>query len=340
MIRFQHVEYLWLLLLVPIAILLYVNFLSWRKRKIRKIGDPHLVNSVLKGRIAGRSTTKLVCLSLSLICAIFAMANLQSGGKAEKSERKGLDIFFALDVSNSMLARDVSPDRISSAKQLIFRMVDKMKNDRAGLVIFAGKSYLQVPLTIDYSALKMILSSVNPGMIPTQGTVLANALELANSSFQEKEKKHKAIILISDGEDHDANAEEIAKKAKKDGTVLFTVGIGSPQGSTIYDPTTGREKINQNGDVIITKLNEQELQHLASVTGGSYVHLNNVNSVADLLIDEIAKMEKKSLGEIVFTDYKSYFQYFLSAALVFLLLGWMLPNAGSLFPKKTAIIPQ
>jgi len=337
MIRFQHVEYLWLLLLLPIAVIIYISFLNWRKHKIKKIGDPELVKPLFKGRIAGRNTTRFVLLMLAMICGIIGMANLQAGGQVETTERKGLDIVFALDVSNSMLAKDIKPDRISSAKQLIYNMLDKMKGDRTGLVVFAGKSYLQVPLTIDYSAMKMILSSVNPGMIPSQGTVLADAIQLSNQSFKENETKHKVIVLISDGEDHDSKAESAAKDAKDKGAIIYTVGIGSPQGSTIFDATTGKDKVDINGETVITKLNEAELQNIAETSGGGYLRLTNVNSATETLIAEIGKMETKKLGELEYKNYKSYFQYFIGCGVIFLIIGWLLPEASLLPQHKIQI---
>src|SRR5690606_370403 len=175
MFRFQHIDYLWLLLLLPLCILIYVYFLRWRRQKLRKIGDPALVQQMLKGQLPGRATTKFVLLAVALFLGIFGVANLQMGAQTEKVNRKGVDVFFALDVSKSMLATDVSPDRLTRAKQLINRMMDKMSNDRVGLIIFAGKAYLQVPMTVDYSAAKMLLSGVKPDMIPSQGTVLSEA---------------------------------------------------------------------------------------------------------------------------------------------------------------------
>lgn len=334
MFRFQHIEYLWLLLLIPVVILIYTAYLQWRRSRIRRLGDPALVKNLLSGRINGRVTTKFVLVSLALLCTILGLANLQMGAQTEKAERKGVDVFFALDVSKSMLARDIQPDRLSRAKMLIAGMMDKMKNDRVGLVVFAGKSYLQVPLTIDYSAARMLLETVKPDLIPTQGTVLSEAINLATESFSQKEKKHKAIVLISDGEDHDEQALDAAKKAADQGVIIYTVGIGSPQGSTIIDPETGEPKLDENGNPVITKLNEEELKSLAKESGGTYRLLGNTNQVADYLVDLIDNMEGKNMGMVLFTDYSSYFQYFLGAALLFLIADWMLPAAATLKKKQ------
>jgi Ca-activated chloride channel family protein len=330
MFRFQHIEYLWALLLIPLVVVLYLVYLRWRRAKLRKLGDPALTRHLLAGKINGRSTTKFVLIAAALLCAILGLANLQQGAQTEKAQRKGVDVFFALDVSKSMLAKDVQPDRITRAKQLISRMMDKMTNDRVGLVVFAGKAYLQVPLTIDYSAARMLLESVNPDMIPTQGTVLSEAITLADQSFSEKEKKYKTIVLISDGEDHDEQALKAAKEAADQGAIVHTIGIGSPQGAPIIDPATGEQKLDENGQPVITKLNEEELKSLAASTGGTYTLLTNTNRTADELINVIDQMEGKNYGSVLFTDYVSYFQYFIGAALLLLIAEWLLPAATTL----------
>ncbi len=330
MFRFQHIEYLWALLLIPLVVVLYIAYLRWRRARLRKLGDPALTRHLLVGRINGRSTTKFTLIAVALFFAILGLANLQQGAQTEKAQRKGVDVFFALDVSKSMLAKDVQPNRLTRAKQLIGRMMDKMTNDRVGLVVFAGKSYLQVPLTIDYSAARMLLETVNPDMIPTQGTVLSEAITLASKSFSEKEKKYKTIVLISDGEDHDEQALKAAREAAEQGAIIHAIGIGSPQGSTIIDPATGAQKLDENGQPVITKLNEEELKSLASATGGTYTLLTNTNKTADDLISVIDQMEGKNYGSVLFTDYISYFQYFIAAALLLLIAEWLLPAATTL----------
>jgi len=327
MYRFQHIEYLWLLLLVPVAILVYILYLRWRKSRIAKLGAADLVKGQIAGRINGRLTTKFVLSMLAFVSAVIGLANLQKGAGTETAERKGIDVIFALDVSKSMLARDIQPDRLTRSKQLIERMMDKMKNDRVGLVVFAGKAYLQTPLTVDYSAVKMLLSSVGPDMVPTQGTVLAEAISLADKSFSEKEKKYKALVLISDGEDHDEAAEGMARQAAEQGVIIHTVGVGSPEGTTIIDPATGKEKLDEAGKPVITKLNEAELQGIAQAGGGGYQHLDNANSVADNLSDAVNNIEGRNMGAVIFTQYKSYFQYFIAIAVLLLVIEWLMPSS-------------
>lgn len=340
MFRFQHVEYFWFLLLIPVIILVYLYFLGWRRRNLKKLGESSFVQELITGKINGRLTTKVTLVSLAAICLVTALANLQAGGHAEKTERKGLDVMFALDVSNSMLAQDISPNRLTKAKELIYRTLEQMKNDRSGLVVFAGNAYLQVPLTVDYGAMKMLLASVTPGMIPTQGTNFAEAIQMAGKSFSQKEKKNKVLVLISDGEDHDENAIDAAKAAATNGVIIYTIGIGSPRGSTILDPTTGQPKVDQQGNVVITKLNEAELRNIAEATGGRYQLLQNAGRVSENLVNSIAQLGTKNLGAVVYTDYDSYFQYFLGGGLLLFLIAFLLPDAKKIKPAVKKTFPQ
>lgn len=326
MLKFQYEEHLWFLWIIPIAIILYLLRLQKQKARLKKIGEQHLVEQQLEGKIDGRLTTKLLLTLIALTSAIFGIANLRKGDANETGIRKGSDIFFALDVSKSMLARDLEPDRLTRSKQLIARVMSRMKNDRVGLVVFAGKAYLQTPLTIDYNAAQMLLEAAHPGMIPTQGTVLADAIQLANNSFSEDQKTFKTLILISDGEDHDAEAMQIAKKVAADGLKIYTVGIGSPEGTTIFDPERGGEKIDENGQPVITKLNEANLQNIAQNAGGEYFRLTNVSKTTDELMKIIDNLEGRSLEAVFFNNYIHYFPYFFAVALCLLIIDWILPT--------------
>lgn len=327
MLRFQEISHLFALVIVPLLIVLFIAMVYWRNRKMKVLGDERLVERQLLGFIKGRNTTKFVLLTIALATIIIGWANLQMGAKTEKVQRKGVDVIVALDVSKSMLARDIQPNRLTRAKQLVQSMLDRMGNDRVGLIVFAGRSYLQVPLTIDYSALKMMLQNVEPDLVPTQGTVISDAVDLAVTSFSQKEKKYKSLVIISDGEDHDENAIQKVRDAAEDGVIVHTVGIGSPQGTTIFDPETKSIKLDDNGNPVISRLNEEELSSIASAGRGTYTLLRNTNDVAEKLVDEIDGMEQKSLGAVVFTDYASYFQYFLIIGFVLLLIEWLIPSS-------------
>lgn len=329
MMRFQHISHLLALGLIPLFITLFVLAIYWRRKKLKALGNERLVNTQMLGFIPGRNTFKFVLLALAFTIAVIGWANLQMGARTEKVQRKGVDVIIAIDVSKSMLATDIQPDRLTRAKQLVQSMIDKMSSDRVGLVVFAGRSYLQVPLTIDYSAMKMMLGNVTPDMVPTQGTVISDAVELAMNSFSQKEKKYKSLVVISDGEDHDEKAIESVKEAAEKGVIVHTVGVGSEQGTTIFDPATGSIKLNENGDPVISKLNQQALSDIAAAGRGRYVYLRNTDDAAEQLIDEIDGMEQKSLGAVVFTDFKSYFQYFLIIAFALLVAEWLLPGRKS-----------
>jgi Ca-activated chloride channel family protein len=207
-------------------------------------------------------------------------------------------------------------------------LTDKMKNDRVALIVFAGKSYMQVPLTVDYSSLKMILQNVSPDIVPSQGTVISDAINMGMESFARNERKFKSLIVISDGEDHDEKAVEAAQQASDEGVIIHTVGIGSPQGSTLYDPETKSVKLDENGEPVVSRLNEEALKSISRAGRGSYSQLQNTDEVAERLNSALEGMEQKNLGSMMYTDFTSYFQYFLLAGFLALLIEWLLPGAS------------
>lgn len=286
-----------------------------------------MVEKLFSGYSRRLFTIKFLLLFVAFFLGVIGLANLQKGSRVEKITRKGVDVIIALDVSKSMLAPDAKPDRLTRAKQLITKLMDKMDNDRIGLVVFAGNAYLQMPLTIDYSAARMYLGSVTPELIPRQGTEINQAIRISNEAFNKKERKHKALIIISDGEDHNPGALAEARKALEDGVVINTVGIGSPTGSPLPDPETGGLKKDREGNTVISKLNEDELKGIAAEGRGMYLHLmNNTDEVVDALSEKINHMEQKEFGENVFSDYNSYFQYFLGVCLLLVVLEFFLPE--------------
>lgn len=334
MFRFQELHYLYALAVIPVLAALFIMLVYWRRKKLRKLGDERLVDSQLLGFIPGRLTLRFILLTIGLSAIIIGWANLQAGDKLEKVQRKGVDVVIALDVSKSMLATDIQPDRLTRAKQLILSLTEKMQNDRVALIVFAGRSYLQLPLTVDYSALKMMIQEVSPAMVPTQGTVIGDAVDMAEQSFSQTERKYKSLVIISDGEDHDENAIKKVKEAAENGIVVHTVGIGSPQGTTLFDPETKSVKLDENGSPVISKLNEDELRSLAAAGHGTYSLLQNTNDVADKLTERLASMEQRNMGTLEYSDYISYFQYFLAAGFIALLLEWILPGARSVSKKQ------
>jgi Ca-activated chloride channel family protein len=248
------------------------------------------------------------------------MANLRARGAAENFTRQGVDVMIVLDVSKSMLARDIKPSRLDKAKQFLYKLVDKLQSDRVGLILFAGRAYMQMPLTPDHSAAKMYISEAGPEVVPTQGTVFADALEMANNSFNRNEHKYKAVVLVSDGEDHDPEGLKTAKQLADDGVMVNTVGIGSPDGSIIVDPTTNEPKRDEKGNIVISKLNEAELQGISNATNGIYIRLDNLEDATITLSQRLDGMEKRALTESEFINYKNYFPWFIGAALLLLII--------------------
>ncbi len=320
MLRFQHIEYLWFLLAIPLLIFLYISWLRLRKKKLLQVGDLHLVEALIPAFDQKRAHLKFILICTTLFFGVIALANLQSGARSEKVQRKGIDVMIALDVSKSMLAKDVSPDRLGKARQFISHLLEKLSSNRIGLIVFAGKAYASVPLTVDIAALKMNLNAATPDLVPTQGTVLGEAIGMARQSFNTKETKYKSIVLISDGEDHDESAIDEVKKAVAEGIMVNTVGVGSADGSPIWDADNNENKKDQEGNEIISKLNEAELQNIAQSGQGIYRHLTNTESASQAIADQINTIEQKSFGDSLFVDYNSYFQYFLVLSLLLLIM--------------------
>ena len=324
MLHFEHKEYFFLLLLIPIITGLYFYIQFQTRKQLNKIGNLELIRRLMPERNDQKSFVKLIALNLILFFLTIALAQPQMGTKMEKVQRKGIDVVIALDVSRSMLSQDVAPSRLEKSKLLIQTLLKKLDGDRIGLVIFAGNAYLQMPLTVDYSSLLLYLRSITTNSVPTQGTIISDALEKAEGAFKAADKKHKAIIVITDGEDHEENAIDKAESIASDGTKIFTVGVGTPNGGTIpiYD-ANGRiagEKKDEKGEVIVSKMNPNMLQALAKGGNGNYYLLDNTKQVADFLSKDIGKIETKTINDKVFTDFVEQFQYFLAAALLLLLL--------------------
>lgn len=326
MLRFQYMSFFWLLLVPLVLGGIYLIYLSYRKRQIKKFGDIQRVESLMPGHSLWRKGIRFTLVMMALAAIGVGLANLQAGKRSEKVSRKGIDVMIALDVSKSMLAKDVSPNRLEKARLLIYRLLEKLGNDRVGLVLFAGRAYVSVPLTVDFSALKMNLSTASPDLVPTQGTVLGEAIDMSRQCFNAKETKYKSIVLISDGEDHDEGVSDAVKQAVSEGIMINTVGIGSPEGSPIWDEETHQNKVDAEGKDVISKLNEEILSDIASKAQGIYQRLQNAEQVANTLGTQISSTEQKNFGDSIFTDYDSYYQYFLGFSLLLLLIEPMIPE--------------
>ena len=346
MFRLAHPQLLYLLLLIPLLVLLFVYARQRKKKALARFGDMKLVMRLLPEYSGSRDILKFILWSVAWALIVFGMADPQTGSKLEKIKRKGVDMIFALDVSNSMMAQDITPNRLERAKQAIVHLLGKLENDRVGLVIFAGKSYTQMPLTTDYSATQLFLANINPGMIPIQGTAIGNAIETCATGFGNT-KQSKAIIIITDGENHEDDAVEAARAAASKGIRVYTIGIGLPEGAPIpvYSGNTqiGYKK-DITGTTVITKIDEPMLQEIAKAGKGIFVRANNSQSGVQEVFDQINKLEKSEYNVAFFSDYEDKFQIFIVAALILLLCEIMVADrkgrlAGKikLFSNKTLI---
>ena len=319
MIHFQHIEYLLALAFVPLMILLYVFVISNKKKTIKKIGDPALVNQLISAYSPSKFRIKFILILLAFTVGIIALANPRKPRGTTMVNRNGIDVMIALDVSKSMLADDIKPSRLERAKQLIAKLIDKLPEDRIGIVVFAGRAYLQMPLTTDHSAAKMYLSSASTDVVPTQGTVIGDALKMSNAAFNTLEKKYKAVVLISDGEDHDETAIKITKAMAEEGVMINTIGIGSPEGTTIIDPVTNETKMDATGNPVITKLNEEELKSIAVNGNGLYQLFTNTDEVVDNIDKQLTGMGQRAISENSLVNYYNFFPWLLGLVLILLL---------------------
>lgn len=324
--RFQHIEYLIGLAAIPLVIALFWWVLRWKKKTTKKIGDEKLVQQLTNTYSPKNFLFKFLLLAVSLAAIIAGAANLQRPGAMEQVQRKGVDIVIAMDVSKSMLADDIKPNRLERARQMVYKLMDKLPDDRIALVLFAGRAYMQMPLTTDHSAARMFVQQAGPDVVPAQGTVITEALRMSNTAFNSKERKFKSIILITDGEDHDPGAVPLAQQLAQDGVMINAVGVGSPEGSPILDPVTNDYKKDQAGNTVITKLNEPELQQLAAATKGVYIRLADTEAAVDAMKKQLGTIEQTSMDDSAFKNFKHYFPWFLGAALLLLVLEFFYPE--------------
>ncbi len=323
---FEHIEiFIGLLVLVPLA-LLFFYVLKWKQKVKKHMGDEELVDRLTQNFSSKNYRYKFYLLVGAVVLCIIAATNLRSPKAGGGGKRSGIDVMVALDVSNSMLAQDIKPNRLERAKQVLGRLVEQMGDNRMGLVVFAGQAYLQMPLTADLSAAKMYISNASPEAVPTQGTVVGDALNICNASLDTKEKKYKAVILISDGEDHDEKTAEAIKLLSNNGVIVHTVGIGSPGGAPIFDAETSDYKKDQDGTVVISRLNEKELEEIAKETGGTYQLFTTADEVVANLNAALGEMETRQIGTGEQRVYTTYFQWFILLAIILLVLEIIIPE--------------
>ena len=325
MFRFAHPELLYLLIVIPLLIAFFVVMRQKKRKAIAEFGNPELLKPLMPLLSFKRGTWKFVMLTIALLFVIVGVAGHQFGSKLQQVKKKGVELMIVLDVSNSMLAQDIKPNRLEKAKMAISRMVEKLSNDKVGLIVFAGDAYVQLPITTDYSSAKLFLANINTEMMPVQGTSIGAAIDLAARSFTPETDASRAIIVITDGENHQDDAVAAAKAAHEKGITIHTIGMGLEQGAPIPEQgNPGQFRKDAAGNVVISKLDEETLRQIAKAGEGLYVRASNADVGLGQLMDEVNRMEKTMLEERIFSDYAEKYQYFLLAGLFFVFVEFMI----------------
>ena len=339
MFRFEHIDYLYFLAAIPVLTVLYLLFKGWIKKEFKILGDVTLVKRLISGWSSHRQDFKFVLLMIALAFFIVAWSNPQWGNKREKVQAKSADIFVAIDISQSMLAQDISPSRLERVKRFGQKLVKSLRGERIGIILFAGQAYLQMPLTTDYSAAELFVQSANTNLAGTQGTAIEEAIDLAERSFEQDNKHHKALILISDGENHDEGAIKRAKEANDNGLKIFALGAGTSEGGFIPIMIRGRETYKKDKDenLVRTRMNEDLLRDIARAGDGAYFSIEDDDEAIEALKSQIDRIEKKEVEQRSYTEYASYFQYFLAIGILFIILEFIISNKSTNWLKKQDI---
>jgi Ca-activated chloride channel family protein len=324
MVYLAQSQYLLLLLLVPLLFVAYALYLRARRKRIARLGNPELITQLMPDASTGKGWLKVSLLAAAWFFFVLGLARPQLGARLKEHESQGVEVMIALDVSNSMLAEDYSPNRLERSKLAISRLVDKLQGDRIGLVVFAGEAFVQLPITADYVSAKIFLKSINTESVPIQGTALAEALMTSARSFSTQSERSRAIILITDGEDHEGEAIEAARAIAEQGIRIYCIGVGSPQGKPI--PKNGSLLKDANGDIVVTRLDEEILQEIAGAADGKYVRAGAAEFGLNPIIDDLRKLDKEQFSSVVFEVFDEQYMYFFAIALFFLILELLVPE--------------
>ena len=326
MFEFARTENLWFLWVIPFMLLVFLIIRYRRKSVIRKIGQPELLSLLMPMASSQRPVLKFILLLTSLAFIILAVAGPRSGSRLEEAKREGVEIIIALDVSLSMLAEDIRPNRLERSKRSVSRLIGNLKNDRIGLIVFAGDAFVQVPITNDHAAARMILENVSTDIVPVQGTAIGRAIELAARSFTPDSPASRIIVIISDGEDHEDDPVSAARNAREQGISIHTIGMGRPEGAPV--PVAGgvesRFLTDQEGNTVISRLDEATLRGIASAGEGMFVRAGSSGTGLELIMEEIEKMDKAEFDELVYTEYEEQFQYMAAIALLLLIIDFVI----------------
>ena len=322
MFRFAYPEYLYLLFLIPILLVLYIFAVIHKRRAMALFGTYSLLKQLMPDVSFKKQNTKFFILLSALTVFIFLLARPQFGLKAETVKRESVELMVCLDVSNSMLSEDVSPNRLERSKQILSKLIDRLQDDKIGLIVFAGKGYVQLPITADQVSAKMFLSTINPGLVPVQGTAIGEAVNLALRSFSPDEKADKAIIVITDAENHEDDVLSAVKRANEAGITVNVIGVGDPKGAPI--PVGNSYLQDKDGNMVITKLNETLAQEMAAAGKGIYVRADNTNNALKAISDQVDSMAKAETESTIYTEYNEQFQSIAWIVLILLLIEFFI----------------
>jgi len=332
MLRFGNMEFLWGLAAIPVFIVLFILVARWKSKALTSLGDKNVVGMMIPGVSLSVSRLKFIFFTLAYAFTVLGAADPQIGSKMVEEKRNGADLMILLDVSNSMLSQDMAPNRLESAKRALAQLIDNMHNDRIGIVVFAGEAYVQLPMTTDYSAAKLFLNTINTEMVPTQGTAIGAAIELGIKSFDFKDGTGKAMIIITDAENHEDDAVSAARAAADRNVSVHVIGIGSADGAPIPIYQNGKQvgfHTDSAGHTVVSKLNEEMGKEIAAAGNGAYVRATNSNSGLNIVMDQIAKIQRKTLDTKSFKDFEDRFQFLLGFALLFLVIDFFITNHKS-----------
>ncbi|MDB5016825.1 MAG: hypothetical protein JWQ84_1657 [Mucilaginibacter sp.] len=333
MLRFQNIEFLWALAAIPVFVLLFIAVTTWKKNAVARLGDRRIVDMMIPEVSFSRPWLKFILFLVAYGFLIIGIADPQIGSKMEEEKRKAADLMILLDVSNSMLSQDMPPNRLENAKRAIAQLIDNLHNDRIGIIVFAGEAYVQLPVTTDYSAAKLFLSTINTSMVPTQGTAIGSAIDLGMKSFDFKDGTGKAMIIITDGENHEDDAVKAAKNAADKDVMVNVVGIGSAGGSPIPIYQNGKQvgfHTDSVGKTVISKLNEDMCKEISTAGMGTYVRATNANSGLNIIMDQIGKVQRKTIDSKSFKNFEDRFQFFLGFAFLLLIVEFFISNRKNL----------
>ncbi len=329
--------YFWFLLAIPVLVLLFLLVIIWKERTQKRFADLELLQKLSPNRSMFKSILKVIVLSLAIACLVVALVNPKVGTKLETVKREGVDVVFAVDVSKSMLAEDIAPNRLEKSKQLVTQIINNLASDRVGIIAYAGSAFPQLPITTDYSAAKMFLQGMNTDMVSSQGTAINEAIELATTYYNDEDQTNRVLFIISDGEDHQGEIENMVEAAAEQGIQIYTIGVGTTKGGPIPEKRNGiiqSYKKDRNGETVITRLDQQTLQEIASEANGEYIEGNVTSEVTEKVTEILQNMDKKEFEAKQVADYKSQFQWFLALGLFLLILDIFLLERKTSWLRK------